>query len=172
MILCLALFSLNAYSQEAIKFLGIPVDGTKREMGAKLKAKGFEYNQSFDGYSGEFNGTDVLIQIQTVNNKVWRLFIVDKNTTDETNIKIRFNKLYDQFSSNGKYFLTGGEKISESENISYKMTIDKKRYQVSFAPFQNSLNGQVWYMIGEQLGEYVIVMFYENLDNAANGDDL
>jgi hypothetical protein len=27
-------------------------------------------------------------------------------------------------------------------------------------------------MIAEQFGNYKIIMFYENLDNAANGDDL
>ena len=170
--LCLTIFSLNVYSQNTIKFLGIPIDGTKKEMGAKLKAKGYEYNSYLDCYTGEFNGTDVRIYIQTVNNKVWRLSVVDMNSTNETNIKIRFNNLFDQFSNNGKYFLVGGEKVTESERLSYEITVNKKRYQAVFSLLDNPLGGTVWYMIGEEYGDYRIAMFYENQNNAAKGDDL
>ena len=170
--LCLFVFSLSLYSQEPLKFLGIPIDGTKKEMGAKLIAKGYEYDKVLDAYIGEFNGTNVWINIQTVNNKVWRLAIVDENGTNETNVKIRFNNLFDQFSNNGKYFLVGGEKVLDSERLSYEITVNNKRYQASFAPLKNPLGGSVWYMIGEQYGDYRIVMFYENANNAANGDDL
>ena len=38
------LFSAGLYAQEGvIKFLGIPVDGTKQEMIQKLKSKGFTF---------------------------------------------------------------------------------------------------------------------------------
>ena len=47
-----------------------------------------------------------------------------------------------------------------------------KRYQASFAPVKNTSEGRVWYMIGSEYGVYKIVMYYENLNNAANGDDL
>ena len=82
-----------------IKFLGIPVDGTKKEMIAKLQAKGYEYDSYSDVLTGEFNGKDVNINIQTVNNKVWRVSVIDSNFSDETNIKIHFNNLYYQFIS-------------------------------------------------------------------------
>lgn len=57
-------------------------------------------------------------------------------------------------------------------DISYEMSIHKKRFEADFILKDTSINGQVWYMITENFDTYRIVMFYENLDNAANGDDL
>ena len=162
-----------AQDNNTIKFLGIPVDGNKKEMISKLQAKGYEYDASSDALFGEFNGSNVVISVQTVNNRVWRIAIVDaKVNNDEANIKIRFNRLFEQLSNNGKYEVADGNKLGEKEDISYEMTVHKKRYEASFTFKDKSIHGLVWYLIAEQYGKYGIVMFYENLDNAANGDDL
>ena len=108
-ILLFALISVSAIAQEPIKFLGIPVDGTKKEMISKLKEKGYEYEEKHDFLSGEFNGTNVLISVTTVNNRVWRIAVIDADGTDETNIKIRFNNLFEQLSNKGKYKKVNGE---------------------------------------------------------------
>jgi hypothetical protein len=168
----LVLTSLSAFCQNTIKFLGIPIEGTKKEMIAKLQAKGYEYNSYSDELRGEFNGQNVVISVQTVNNRVWRLAIVDITGRDEADIKIRFNNLYEQFLNNAKYKLAGGMQLKESDDISYQMTVNKKRYDAYFTFIDESINGCVWYMIAEQFGRYKIAMFYENLDYAANGDDL
>lgn len=169
------LMTIAAIAQDnnTIKFLGIPVEGNKKEMISKLQAKGYEYDSSADALFGEFNGTNVIISVQTVNNRVWRIAIVDANVNnDEANIKIRFNRLFEQLSNNGKYEVVDGNKLGEKDDISYEMTVHKKRYDASFTFKDKSIHGAVWYMIAEQYGKYGIVMFYENLDNAANGDDL
>ena len=106
LVLALALAYISAFSQNTIKFLGIPIEGTKKEMIAKLQSKGYEYNSYSDELRGEFNGEDVAISVQTVNNRVWRLAIVDITGRDEADIKIRFNTLYEQFLNNAKYKLT------------------------------------------------------------------
>jgi hypothetical protein len=164
--------TLTSFAQNTIKFLGIPITGSKKEMISKLEAKGYEYNSYTDVLTGEFNGHNVNISVQTVNNRVWRIAIVDATGTDETNIKIRYNNLFDQFVNNGKYVSVGEGKLSDNDDISYEMTVHKKRYEADFYFLDKSINGQVWYMIAEQFGNYKIIMFYENLDNAANGDDL
>jgi len=165
--------SVSAFSQNVIKFLGIPIEGTKKEMISKLQAKGYEYNSAADVLLGEFNGNNVAIGIQTVNNRVWRIAVVDdKMNTDETNIKIRFNRLFEQLSNNSKYELLDGSTLSDSEDISYEMSVHKKRYDATFTLKDKSIHGAVWYMIEREYGNYGIIMFYENLDNAANGDDL
>ena len=146
--------------------------GTKKEMIANLKAKGYEYDSYSDVLVGEFNGTDVNISVQTVNNRVWRIAITDTYTNDEINTKIRFNRLFDQFSNNKKYVLLNGETLTDEDDISYEMTVHKKRYEASFTFADKSVNGLVWYMIEKQFRGYYIAMFYENLDNAANGEDL
>ena len=162
-----------AQNSNTIKFLGIPVDGTKKEMISKLQAKGYEYDVYSDGLFGEFNGTDVIIYIQTVNNRVWRIVIVDANVNDdEANIKARYNKLFKQLSNNDKYKVLDGSTLGEEENISHEMAVHKKRYEAGFTFKDKSIHGLVWYMIIREYGEYGIKMFYENLDNAANGNDL
>lgn len=172
LLLSFVIIAIEGFAQNTIKFLGVPIDGTKKEMIANLKAKGYEYDSYSDVLVGEFNGTDVNISVQTVNNRVWRIAIIDTNENDETNTKIRFNRLFDQFSNNKKYVLLNGETLTDEDDISYEMTVHKKRYEASFTFADKSVNGLVWYMIAEQFGRYRIAMFYENLDNAANGDDL
>lgn len=169
------LITITTIAQESntIKFLGIPVDGTEKEMISKLQAKGYEYDASLDALFGEFNGTDVFILVQTVNNKVWRIGIVDANIIDnEANVKIRYNNLFKQLSNNGKYEVHVGSTLEEKEDISYEMSVHKKRYDAYFYLKDKSIHGRVWYMIVEKYGKYGIAMFYENIDNAANGDDL
>ena len=173
--LLFVLMTVAAIAQDnnTIKFLGIPVDGTKKEMISKLQAKGYEYDSSSDILFGEFNGTNVFITVQTVNNRVWRIAIIDsKINSDEANIIIRYNRLFEQLSNNSKYEVADGSTLEEKEDISYEMLVHKKRYDASFTLKDKSINGVVWYMIAEQYGKYGIAMFYENLDNAANGDDL
>lgn len=164
-------FSICTYAQNTIKFLGIPVDGTKEEMIAKLQAKGYEYNASDDLLYGEFNGRDVYIGINTVNNRVWRIAVKDAST-NEANMKIRFNNLFDQFLNNGKYYCIDGNKLDDTDNISYEMTVNHKRYDAYFGLIDTSVNGIVWYTILADFDKYAICIYYVNMDNAANGEDL
>ena len=210
--------SKNLYAQKDVtQFLGIPVDGYKSEMIQKLKSKGFTINpHKADVLDGEFNGTDVNIFIATDNNKVWRIAIMDANDMSEGNIKIRFNNLLQQFQNNKNYLSNPDSAIlkytiPENEDISYELTVNKKRYQAVFyqktAAYDSltaekdilmakksrndndgeklaslivkifkeslkSLDKSVWFMISERYGKYYITMFYENVYNKANGEDL
>ena len=131
------LFITSLYAQKDVTlFLGIPVDGYKSDMKKALVSKGFEYDNMHDCFLGEFNGRDVIIQIATNNNKVWRLMITDLHECNETDIKIRFNNLCRQFEKNAKYLSANlGEKdyiIPDDEDISYGMLVNKKRYEASY----------------------------------------
>lgn len=162
-----------AQDNNTIKFLGIPVDGTKKEMISKLQERGYIYDAVSDALFGEFNGTDAVVFVQTVNNRVWRIAIVDGDmNSDEANIKIRYNRLFEQLSNNGKYEVAYGNTLGEKDDISYEMSAHNKRYEAGFIFKDKPIHGYVWYMIKEEYGKYGIIMFYENLDNAANGDDL
>lgn len=171
-------------TREVTRFLGIPVDGTRAEMVSKLKAKGFTIVPGMDGVlEGEFNGKDSYISIQTNNRKVWRINVMDKNGYDETNIKINFNELCRQFEENAKYVGDVGQIISESEDIDYELDVNNKRYQAVYyqkpqvgdSTTFDYLNRQIWFMIGKvpfTVGEYKIYLYYENLYNKADGEDL
>ena len=95
----LLMYSLTMLAQKDItKFMGIPVDGFKKDMIQKLKAKGFEYDNEIDLLTGEFNGEKVNIFIATQSNKVWRIVVADAIERNEHDIKIRFNNLYAQLT--------------------------------------------------------------------------
>lgn len=131
------LMSMATYAQtEVTKFLGIPVDGTMSSMVTKLKAKGFKTTPSENQLEGTFNGTMVYVMPVENKGKVWRIILCDKSYTDETNIRIRFNNLVRQFSKNAKYTSYKKDQyIGEDEDISYEMSVHKKRYEGIF--FQN-----------------------------------
>lgn len=164
--------------KDVTKFLGIPVDGTKSEMIQKLKAKGFTYNQKEDLLEGEFNGEKVFIAVQTNNNKVWRIAVLDKRFRDETKIRIRFNNLLSQFENNSKYAsYESNAMLEDDENISYGITVKKKQYEADFVQKQAdgsiNMNNIVWFTISYiSYNEYGIALYYENHNNKANGDDL
>jgi len=134
--LAMMIYIVSFAQKNVTQFLGIPVDGTKSTMIQKLKAKGYTYNAKRDCMDGEFNGRDVHIYIVTNNNKVWRIMVTDVYTTsNETDIRIRFNTLCKQFSKNSKYLpanLTGEYEISEDEDISHQMIVRNKRYEASY----------------------------------------
>lgn len=224
-VLLLMVAMVNA-QVEVTKFLGIPVDGTKWEMISKLKAKGYTWNSTLECLEGEFNGRDVQIYVVTNNNKVYRILVRDKYTSNETDIRIRYNTLLSQFQNNSRYitpFGVSNEYIDEDEDISYNISVKNKRYQASFIQLDTKFladstlykskleqylynryteekivelrdklnedsyfaiqfvtemyeewfgNNSVWLMIDEKYGQYRILLYYDNNNNAANGEDL
>lgn len=137
----LLILPITFYAQNDVtKFLDIPIDGYKPEMVQKLKSKGFTinpYSKDKDILDGEFNGTNVNLSIGTNNNKVWRIAVIDANSTDETNIKIRFNNLIQQFVNNERYSIQADSTIAKymipkDEDISYEISVKDKRYEATF----------------------------------------
>lgn len=175
-VLMLLLLSISIYAQQDVtKFLGIPVDGSKAAMIQKLKEKGFTYNTTTDFLEGVFNGEKVYIHIQTNKKKVWRIVVWNKTGRDEGQIKIRYNKLFQQFEDNSKYTISEtSHKLSDSEDISYEISVNNKQYAAVFyqLPYEGALNRTVWFTIGEIDGEYHISIFYENNKNESHGEDL
>ena len=191
-LLAMIVISASVFAQkEVTKFMGIPVDGSPTEMIKKLKAKGFKTEEGFrrdvtvglidwDGpevLTGRFNGTKVRVFLGVEQNKVWRIYLADKNTRDETQIKIRFNTLVRQFEGNGKYVPYFDEQtIADDEDISSQMTMNKKQYQAAF--LQKGEDGTVdekrvvWFTIVQGSDGYKIAMFYDNEYNQADGSDL
>ena len=193
---------------------------------------------------------DVDIYIHTNHNLVDRVYVEFPPTTEE-NIRIEFNLLLSQFKNNSKYTdWSMNEEIPETDDISYEIMVNNKRYQASFCyfdpdtdplSFANALidkfdglfpaeiiskwkeststfmnlseddqkfqlermitelqdtignidedkvflviatiidgmkslaDGDVWFMIHENHGRYNIGLYYDNLHNKANGEDL
>ena len=192
-LLAMIAISASVFAQkEVTKFMGIPVDGSPTEMVKKLKAKGFKTDEGYmrdvkrglidlDGtevLTGRFNGEKVRAFLVVEQNKVRRIYLADKNTRDETQIKIRFNTLVRQFEGNGKYvpYDVDEQTIADDEDISYQMTVNKKQYDAYF--LQKGEDGTidakrvVWFSIEQRSEGYYISMFYDNKYNQADGSDL
>ena len=179
MLFCICTAHAQETQNDVTTFLGIPVDGYKPQMIQKLKSKGFVMAQGVDALKGEFNGMNVDVFIATNNNKVYRIMLCDRNTQDEANIKIRFNKLVSQFENNPRYITTSDFSLSDSEDISYEMLVHKKNYEAIYFQKAKTKDGDsskkpVWFrIIKEEYGsKYYIAMFYDNEYNHANGEDL
>lgn len=191
-LLAMIAISASVFAQkEVTQFMGIPVDGSPTEMIKKLKAKGFKTDEGFmrdvkrglidwdepEVLTGRFNGTKVRVYILVKTNKVWRIYLVDKDRRDETQIKIRFNTLVRQFENNDKYVPYFDEQtIADDEDISHQMTVNKKRYDAYF--LQKGEDGKVdvkrvvWFSILQGSDGYHISMVYDNEYNRADGSDL
>jgi hypothetical protein len=142
-IFILLITTVNSSAQQDVTtFLGIPIDGFKPEIITKLKYKGFKNSQYLqDVLTGEFNGANVNLHIVTNNNKVYRIMVADENGMDESDIKIRFNNLCQQFQNNSRYIfaIPNSEcKITDFEKISYEMAIKNKRYEAVFYQVSDS----------------------------------
>ena len=191
-LLAMIAISASVFAQkEVTKFMGIPVDGSPTEMIKKLKAKGFTTDEDFmqaiklggvdwDGPEwliGRFNGERVRVFLGVEQNKVWRIYLADKDSRDETQIKIRFNTLVRQFEGNGKYVPYFDEQtIADDEDISYQMTVNNKQYDAAFVQKgeDGTVDGKrmVWFMISQRSDDYCIYMYYDNEYNRADGSDL
>lgn len=132
--LCMLIFSVSVFAQDDVtKFLGIPIDGFKPEMIRKLKGKGFtDHPYKTDVLVGEFNGRDVEVSVVTNNNKVYRIFLQDRYSVSEQDIKIRFNTLCRQFEGNNNYLSISEQTIPDGEDISYEMSVSDKRYEAVY----------------------------------------
>lgn len=215
------LYIMSCFAQKDVtKFLGFPVDGTQSEMIKNLKSKGFKLSNvsGTDVLTGRLNGYDVNVYISTENGKVSRIKVCDKNTTSDTDIKIRFNRLCRQFKDNGKYLSLKDYTIPEDEDLADEMAFRNKRYdaiffqlpeeeamgqllatilekiQSKYTPEQlespsedffdeinllclvsmmkSIINKPVWFKISEHYGNYYITMYYVNVYNRANSEDL
>ena len=167
--------SFIGFCQNTITFKGIPIDGSIIDFSISLEKLGYENIEYEDDvvFYGEFNGQKSFIIPQTVNNKVWRVVIVDVKSTDKNSIIARFNELFNQFMNNPKYKHYDGDTINYDENIDYEILVHDKRYSAAFCLSDTKINGLVWFAIYRQNSNaFSIIMFYENWDNKANGGEL
>jgi hypothetical protein len=163
----LLLISGSVQAQKDVtKFMGIPVDGDKASMVRALRGKGFALSSSNSSMLiGEFNGKQVNVHIVTNNNKVCRIMVTEVVGVGEGDIKINFNKLYNQFKDNKNYMsaLASDGIIPDDEDISYEMLVSKKRYEASF--YQKSSTSDSA-RTARELQEYFLTKYTKDqLDN-------
>lgn len=229
-----SVFSVIAIAQTTtegtLKFLGIPIDGSKDNMISRIKEKGFRFDSYNDCLRGQFNGKDVEVYVVTNHEVVDRIY-VEYPEMSESRVITEYNILLGQFNRNKKYIaLEENEKIPDNEDLSYEMTVKNKKYGAAFMYISPDLfteeeidnlhtmreqvegmsseemqvmgqamadslqtrtseisiedtmktinklmslvSGNVWFTIHEHYGQYQIGIYYDNLKNRPNGEDL
>ena len=113
---------------------------------------------------------------------MWRIAIRDEYSTDETNIKIRFNSLIQQFVNNNRYSTQSDSIISKfiipkDEDISYEMTVNNKRYEAVFHQKSikyDSLSNEKDILLAkdklsekeqEKVGDLIVEIFNESMNS-------
>lgn len=135
--LFLMCFVLNMFAQNTsdntLKFLGIPIDGSEQAMKTKLMQKGFREKYGYDCLTGQFNGKTVDVYIHTNHQKVDRIYIEFPKVSGKE-IRNEFNVLLHQFKNNNKYseYLINNQQIPEDEDILYEISVHNKVYEAQF----------------------------------------
>lgn len=134
-LVCSCLFAI-AQNSNTLTFLGIPVDGSKQDMEAQLKQKGFKEKFGYDCLTGQFNGETVDVYIHTNHQIVDRIYVAFLPTT-EHEIRIKYNRLLTQFKNNKKYseIFCDNAEIPMDEDIEHEISANHKRYEATFRYF-------------------------------------
>lgn len=161
--------------ENALKFLGIPIDGSREYMVAQLKEKGFEGSTRNEYLEGQFNGEPVKVFVHTYHDKVDRI-IVDFDHVPEMSLNEQYNHLLSLLVENEKYVPLGTySPIPPEENCETEIFLNKKDYRVRFSYVSpnghEESEGEVWLSILNRRGNRVC-LYYDNLNNRPKGEDL
>ena len=150
--------------QDALKFLGIPIDGSIEYFTSQLIEKGFNDNYFEDYLEGQFNGEPVKVYVHTYRDKVDRV-IVEFESSAEMSMQEQYNNLLSLLAENKKYNpIDPVTPIPADKNSK----TDIKDYKTRFSDFDE---GEVWLAIINRSG-YHVCLYYDNLRNRPHGEDL
>ena len=129
---------------DVLKFLGIPIDGSKEQMYNRLKEKGFS-GYSWDEYlEGIFNGENVRVYIGTNHGIVDRIKVIYPST-DKRITKVKYNTLLSRFGRNSKYTeLRENREISEKEGVAYEIVFEDKIYDAMYFVLRQGVDATSW----------------------------
>lgn len=129
------LCAVSIFAQTSItEFMGVPVDGSTKDLVRKLKAKGFTpAEEGSEVLYGAFNGEEVVLTMDTNEGKVFRVLLVEKKSYSDEGIKARYNELFSQFVENPKYaFVKGSFFIEDDTDVSFETTVNGTTFQSFF----------------------------------------
>ena len=178
LVVLLMLFATTATAQEVIDFMDIPIDGTKVEMFAKLKEKGFRKTDKPNMLAGLLD--DLPVEVVVLDNgrdKVYEMDVRHEMGNDEALAIERYNSLLLKFRNDPKYNDSYSKLIPEGEPIGEKLRSNTDLYIACFT--QSGANGYVRVKLLKtnnwkdeeryKLANFVIYLEYINAVNSPNG---
>lgn len=109
------------------EFLGVPVDGTKKEVFSALENKGFAKRDE-ETLNGNFLGKQCEVSVGLNEGKVYVIYVLTGEAMDEDTARMEFNNLYMTFSINSSYSYGGGNSISHNEDLERFFSKENKSY--------------------------------------------
>lgn len=181
----------DVFSQ--IKFMGIPIDGPKNEMIAKLEKKGFtphswvkeyealekqdttikaeqrlRYNDEAYWMEGFFDGKKSLIIINSYYGNVYRILLAfDDAISDKFSAFLTFNNYADKLQK--KYY--SDKNYYNPLDYSDVIELDEKRFNL-FIDEENQGGVMLMMTYPSSNHEYHILLEYINVANSPHGEDL
>ena len=119
--------------EKALKFMGIPIDGSKDDMVAALMEKGFKQDWGDEYLTGIFNGENVKVFISTNHGIVDRIRVVYPSTNDSNDTRVKFNTLLSKMNRNAKYVsVSPRPEIPAGESVGLISYGDSKHYDTAY----------------------------------------
>ena len=178
LIVLILLFAATAPAQEVIDFMGIPIDGTKADVLAKLKEKGFRETDNPNTLEGMLDDIPVeAIVLENTRVNVYGIELRHEMGCDEAEAIERYNSLLLKFRNDPKYNDGFSELIPEGEPIAQRLRSDTNVYTAYFT--QAGSHGYVHVKLRKtnnwkdeeryQKAHFVIYIEYSNANNSPRG---
>ena len=129
----------SAQDGGVVKFLGIPLEGSKEQFAEDLVSKGFTYEPHSGCYKGLFNAKPVDVFVYTDHDVVGEVSVAFQDTTDYKVIE-EYNQLIEQFRTDPCFMdFNMNEALLDNENISRGLS-KGKAYEAHFSYYDPDRN--------------------------------
>ena len=132
--------------ESALKFVGVPIDGTKEQMIEALEEKGFQKEPFNDSMAtGMFNGELVTLFLSTNHGIVDRVKVVYPRCNAANDTRVKYNMLLSRFNRNAKYVCVNTRpEVPADENIYLKLQANTKEYDAVYFFLHPEVNAKGW----------------------------
>ena len=128
-----------------LRFVGVPIDGSKEIMFEALKARGFEKGVFDDYLTGMFNGENVEVHISTNHGAVDGVKVIYPFCNKENDTRIKYNLLLSRFNRNAKYVCVHPRlEVPADERIFSMLMKNTKYYDAVYFFLHPEINAKLW----------------------------
>lgn len=128
-----------------LRFVGVPIGGSKETMFEALKARGFEKVYLDDYMTGVFNGENVQVHFSTNHGIVDVVKVVYPYCSEENDTRIKYNLLLSRFNRNAKYICVNPRvEVPIDERIYWKLDANSKHYDAIYFFLRPEINANDW----------------------------
>lgn len=131
--------------ETALKFLGLPIGGTKKQMMEALKTRGFNIDYGNESMTGMFNGEEVKLFLTTNHGIIDKIKVIYPYCSEENDTRIKYNMLLSRFNRNAKYICVNPRaEVPIDEKIYWKLEENNNTYDAIYFYLHPEVNAKDW----------------------------